>query len=140
MDFKSWKEKNNDAKINSNGEPNCPKTNGSVKPKSADNLYNNAKKNSGSFDNTINKSANNFGGDQSNINTNDKAKLQDTISKYMGKSENDLMSEFASTAAKMKAEGKLNKKEIDEFYNKIKGFLNEEQLEKLKSLIKMLEV
>jgi hypothetical protein len=66
--------------------------------------------------------------------------LSQKISGYMGKSEDELMKEFLSSAARLKSEGKLNQKEIQEFYDKVKGFFNAEQLERLKSLLKMLEV
>ncbi|HKL93866.1 MAG TPA: hypothetical protein VJZ69_01120 [Clostridia bacterium] len=73
-------------------------------------------------------------------NSADNADIEEKINSYKGKSEDDLMKEMLSTASKLKGEGKLKASDVEEFYEKAKGFLNAEQLAKLRSLIKMLGV
>ena len=65
--------------------------------------------------------------------------LQDKINEYAGKSQDELMSELLSTANRMKGAGTLTARELDEFYDKVSGFLNEEQRARMRSLIEMLK-
>ncbi|MDD4840119.1 MAG: hypothetical protein PHE93_05595 [Clostridia bacterium] len=116
MDFKSWKDNNN-----------------SKQSESSNNKSDNATSKN-------NSNSQGFGKANPNISGEEKIKIEEKLNEYKGKSEDDLMKELFSTASKLKGEGKLKPSDMEEFYNKSKGFLNAEQLEKLRNLIKMLGV
>lgn len=65
--------------------------------------------------------------------------LNDFLSSYSGKSEDELISEIIKTAVKNKKEGKLTNADIDDFYNLLKPMLKKEQIEKLERVIKTLK-
>lgn len=120
MDFKSWKAQNNN----------------SDSSKDADKVKSNSQQSKSSAA----KGKKEYEFVDEKINPADKAAIDEKINSYKNKSEDELTQELLATAAKLKGDGKLSKKDVDEFYEKAKGFLNEEQLAKLQSLIKMLGV
>ena len=65
--------------------------------------------------------------------------MQAKINEYAGKSQSELMQELLSTANRMKGEGTLNSKDLDDFYSRASVFLNDEQKERMRTLIDMLK-
>lgn len=61
------------------------------------------------------------------------------VGEYAGKSQQELMQELLSTSSRMKQSGELSSADLDDFYNKVQGFLNEEQKQRMKSLIETLK-
>ncbi len=66
--------------------------------------------------------------------------MEKKFDKLKNKNESELMQEMLKTASDLKKQGKLSKGELEEFYSRAKGFLNQQQLDKLKKLLKMLGV
>ncbi|MBQ9276726.1 MAG: hypothetical protein IJ226_03935 [Clostridia bacterium] len=64
---------------------------------------------------------------------------QQKVGEYAGKSQQELMQELMSTSARMKQNGELTSADLDNFYSKVQGFLNEEQRQRMKSLIETLK-
>ncbi len=65
--------------------------------------------------------------------------FQNKFNRYQNKSEDSLMSEMLSTAAKMKADGSFSAEELESFYERVSGYMSAEQQQKLRSLIDMLK-
>lgn len=65
--------------------------------------------------------------------------LQSKINEFAGKSQEELMSELFASANLLKGEGRLTARDLDEFYGKVSGFLNEEQKARMRSLIEALK-
>ena len=65
--------------------------------------------------------------------------LQSKINEFAGKSQEELMSELFASANRMKGEGRLTAADLDGFYAKVSGFLNEEQKARMRSLIEALK-
>ena len=65
--------------------------------------------------------------------------VQDTINKYKGYSENDLLQEFYRVTKEKKQEGSLDSKKILNVVDKLSPFLNNQQKESLKNLIKTID-
>ncbi len=61
------------------------------------------------------------------------------VGEFAGKSQQELMQELLSTSSRMKQSGELSGADLDDFYNKVQGFLNEEQRQRMKSLIETLK-
>lgn len=64
---------------------------------------------------------------------------QQKVGEYAGKSQHELMQELLSTSSRMKQNGELSGADLDNFYSKVQGFLNEEQRQRMKSLIETLK-
>lgn len=65
--------------------------------------------------------------------------VQDTINKYKGYSENELLQEFQKITKEKKQEGSLDSRKILNVVDKISPFLNDQQKESLKNLIKTID-
>ena len=65
--------------------------------------------------------------------------LQEKISEYASKSQDELMRELLLTANRMRADGNLSSNDLENFYNRVSAFLNEEQRERMRALIEMLK-
>ena len=64
---------------------------------------------------------------------------QDKLGEYANKSQDELMGELLATANRMKGAGTLTARELDDFYGRVEGFLNDEQKARMRSLIEMLK-
>lgn len=64
---------------------------------------------------------------------------QDKIDEYASKSQDELMGELLANASRMKADGTLTPQDLDNFYNRVSAFLNDEQRERMRTLIEMLK-
>lgn len=65
--------------------------------------------------------------------------VQEKINKYKGYSENDLLQEFHRVTKEKKQEGSLDSKKILNVVDKLSPFLNNQQKESLKNLIKTID-
>lgn len=72
-------------------------------------------------------------------NTDAQTNWQDKINEYAGKSQDELMHELLSTATRMRGDGSLKSADLDAFYSRVSGFLNEEQKARMRALIDMLK-
>lgn len=66
-------------------------------------------------------------------------KYQDILNKYKDMSQSDLMSNLFSEASKLKQQGKLDSNTLTNLQSTISPFLNSEQQEMLKNLIKAID-
>lgn len=64
--------------------------------------------------------------------------LNEKIARYGNMSREDLMSELLSQAATLRADGRLDFDELNEFCNRAAPFMSAEQLARMRELIKML--
>lgn len=64
--------------------------------------------------------------------------LNEKIARYGNMSRDDLMSELLSQAAELRADGRLDVAELNEFCNRAAPFMSAEQLARMRELIKML--
>lgn len=76
---------------------------------------------------------------KSEDNAGGQADLRDKINEYAVKSQDELMQELLATANRMKGAGTLTARELDDFYNRVAGFLDEEQKARMRALIQMLK-
>lgn len=65
------------------------------------------------------------------------AEVRDRIDEYLGKSEDQLMSELSATVARMKKEGSFDPAALENLYNTASPFLNDEQRRRMRSIIEM---
>lgn len=65
-------------------------------------------------------------------------KTDELINKYSGMSEEQLMQELFKVGSV--SNGRVTPNELDDFYNKVKGFLTPEQAEKMRYLIMQLKI
>jgi len=76
---------------------------------------------------------------ESKINKEDATKLgagyEELINKYKGYSKEELYAEFLRVASTQKAQGKLNKQELNNIYSTLSAYMNESEREKIKNLI-----
>jgi len=77
--------------------------------------------------------------DKDNAYSQDMGNASETLESLSGMSEGQLTALLASEAAKAKANGTLNADTLRDFWNQMAPMLNEEQREKLKELIKIIE-
>ncbi|MGI6700971.1 MAG: hypothetical protein ACOX3U_00655 [Christensenellales bacterium] len=68
-----------------------------------------------------------------------KKNVEDVVSKYKGKSENELMSEILSRYAEGIKKGTISKEELDKFANNAKSYLTPEQMQKLRTILNKLK-
>ncbi|MBO4380968.1 MAG: hypothetical protein J5815_02300 [Clostridia bacterium] len=75
----------------------------------------------------------------SSQNVNTQGGWQDKINEYADKSQDELMQELLTTATRMRGDGTLKPADLDAFYSRVSGFLNEEQRARMRALIDMLK-
>ncbi|MBR4800163.1 MAG: hypothetical protein IK048_00580 [Clostridia bacterium] len=64
---------------------------------------------------------------------------RERIGEYAGRSQDELMQELLSTASRMKGEGTLTARDLDDFYSRVSVFLNDEQRARMRALIETLK-
>lgn len=64
--------------------------------------------------------------------------MRDRFDEYSSKSEDQLMSELAAMAARMKGDGSFDPAAIENLYNTASPFLNEAQRQRMRQIIDML--
>lgn len=67
------------------------------------------------------------------------ASMEDKLSSYLGKSEEQLMSELSSAVDKMKADGTFDPSALERVYNAAYPFLSDAQRERMRAIIDMLK-
>lgn len=67
------------------------------------------------------------------------AGMEDKLSSYLGKSEEQLMSELTTAVSRMKAEGTFDAASLDRAYAAAYPFLSDAQRERMRALIDMLK-
>ena len=67
------------------------------------------------------------------------AGMEDKLSSYLGKSEEQLMSELSSAVDKMKADGTFDPSALERVYNAAYPFLSDAQRERMRAIIDMLK-
>lgn len=65
--------------------------------------------------------------------------VEDAVNSRKNKSQDELLSEIIENTTKQKKEGTLKDSDLDNFYNSVAPMLNNDQLGKLKSIMKMLK-
>lgn len=101
-----------------------------------DNNCGNGCNSGGSYGNNYGNPYGNFaGGAQSGSS----AEFQNKYNEYSTKSEGELTGELLKTANRLKNEGKFDVGELEDFFAKSSTFLNDEQRERMRSLIDMLK-
>lgn len=60
----------------------------------------------------------------------------DIVDKYKGASESELIGEISAKIGEAKRNGTYNAADFDRFYNTVAPFLNAEQLDRLKAVLK----
>ena len=90
--------------------------------------------NNNSQSNTYN---NNNGNGQCGGADNIDADVRNKFEQYSGKSEDQLMSELASTVARMKNEGTFDAAAMENLYNTAAPFLNDMQRQRMRAIIDM---
>lgn len=74
-----------------------------------------------------------------NVTDQEKQQVKETIDKYSGYSEEQLMQELSTRVSQQKQQGKFNENELEGFINKVSPMLNREQRRKLADVAKKIK-